>query len=437
MPSITQALVVLCSAMAAVSASPAARRLEGRQKADASLAQVANPGLARRDPSVELFEAYTKYNMHVPRELAAYVEAAEERKANLRRRGLQGCADLKPHDGEKDWLTTIRVGSPPQTLHVVLDTDFSTTWFYSDLMPANQQRNHAVYSPSKSKTAAKIDFTNSVDYQDGQFSGTLAGGMFTDVVSFGNGVEYKQPFMAVNSTSRPDVNGFSGVDGVLGLGFSGYEGIADKEIAEVSKSFFENIKDRLSTPTMGFDQRHKKSGWVDLGVVPKGRYVGELSYLPVDKSNFYWNMTAAGYAIGSAADFKAEPLTGVADTAITFLLLPDSICKPYYASVKGSHYNSPLGGYVFPCDAKLPDLFVKMGETMIKVPGSYFNYTDLTDDNGKATGECFGGLQIAWMEFFGDGNKINIFGTMIHKAAYVVYEDGKAGTRIGWANKKL
>ncbi|KAL8400880.1 hypothetical protein RB594_001054 [Gaeumannomyces avenae] len=439
MPSITQTLVVLCSAVAAVSASPvAARSLEGRQTADASLTQVISPGTARRDPSVELFEAYTKYGMHVPRELAAYVEASKRREAaDLRGRGLQGSADLEPHDGDNNWLTTIKVGSPPQTLRVVLDTNVGTSWLYSDLMPAEQQRNHDVYRPSKSNTTSKIDLSYSVNYQDGQFSGKLSGGMVADVISLGNGIEHKQPFMAVNKTSRPDVNGFSGVDGVLGLGFSGWEHIADKRIAEAARSFFENIKGKLSAPVMGFDQRHKKSGWVDLGVVPKERYVGELSYLPVDRSNLFWNMTASGYAIGSADNFKAEPLPGVADTAITFLLLPDSICKPYYAQVKGSYYDSPLGGYAFPCDSELPDLFVRMGQTDIRVPGSYVNYTTITDDDDKPNGRCFGGLQIAWMDFLGDGTKINIFGTVIHKAAYVVYEDAQAGPRIGWANKQL
>ncbi|KAL8337732.1 hypothetical protein RB598_006564 [Gaeumannomyces tritici] len=442
MPSITQALVVLCSAVAAVSASPvAALSPEGGQTADASLAQVISPGVARRDPSVELFEAYTKHGMHVPRELAAYVEASKRREAaaaaNLRGRGLRGGANLKPHDGEKDWLTTIKVGSPPQTLHVVLDTYSSTSWIYSDLMPAEQQRNHGVYRPSKSKTASKMDLEYSIEYQDGQFSGTLSGGMVADVISLGNCIEHKQPFMAVNKTSRPDVGGFSGVDGVLALGFSGWEDIADKSIADASRSFFENIKGNLSAPVMGFDQRHKKSGWVDLGVVPKERYVGELSYLPVDSSNLSWNMTASGYAIGSADNFKAEPLLGVADTATTFLLLPDSICKPYYAQVKGSYYDSPQGGYAFPCDSKLPDFFVRMGQTDIRVPGSYIKYSALTDDDGKRNGKCFGGLQIAWMDFLGDGTKINVFGTTIHKAAYVVYEDAQAGPRIGWANKKL
>ncbi|KLU88259.1 hypothetical protein MAPG_07246 [Magnaporthiopsis poae ATCC 64411] len=442
MPSFAQTLAVLCSAMAVVSAGPAADRLQRRQATDVSVQQVSNLAKHQLNPSVELFQAYKKHKMPVPPELAAYVNGVGQRGAHVRARGLQAHSDATPHNGGQVWLTTIHVGTPPQKLRVVLDTQFSTSWLYSDLMSHYQQENHGVYRVSKSKTAKWTNYTTDVNYSDGAFSGTLSGPIYLDAFSFGKGrdaVKYnKQDFMAVSNTSRPDVNAFSGIDGVLGMGFSGFSPEDKSEMAEVSRSFFDNVKTLLSTPTMGIDMRHSRRGWVDLGVVLKERYVGELSYLPADKSNSFWNMTAAGYAIGNPADFQAQPIPGLPDTAITFLLVPDSICKPYYAKVKGSHYNSPLGGYVFPCSSELPDLFLKMGETNIRLPGSYVNYTTIQDDaTGKPTGECFGGLQIAWNDILGDGTKINIFGSVIHQAAYVVYEDAPAGARIGWANKKL
>lgn len=396
------------------------------------------------DPSVELYEAYHKHSMHIPTELSTYVNNAARRKGHVRARGLKGTSDMTPHDDNNDWLTTIHVGTPPQKLRVVLDTQLSTSWLYSDLMSPFQQKHHTVYRSHKSKTAVSTNESTYVNYSDGQFSGTLQGPMYLDVFSFGKGcnaVEFnKQGFMAVQNTTRPDINGFSGIDGVLGMGFSGWDSDDKSWDAAVGRSFFDNVRPLLSTPTMGIDQRRSQPGWVDLGVVPKERYIGELSYVPVDKGpNYYWNITAAGYAIGNAADFQAQPLMGVADTAVTFLLVPDSICKPYYAKVKGSHYNTPLDGYVFPCDSELPDLFLRMGDLDIRIPGSYVNYSELAnDDTGKPNGECFGSLQIAWNEFYNDGNKINIFGSLLHQAAYVVYEDdGKAGARMGWANKNL
>lgn len=438
MPSLTQTLAILAWAMAVASASPAADRLDRRQTADFSVDQVANPNRVDPDGPLDLYAAYSKFNMHIPSALKEYAHNAMQRKAKVLARGMHGTADAIPYMGvSAEWVTRMRVGTPAQTLHVTLDAGSARSWLLSDLLPASQQKSNRVYSPSKSKTAKKTGQPDSIDFADGQFSGTLSGEVYVDAISLDKCLGYdKQAFIAVNHTTRPNVNGMD-VDGVLALGFSGWQEETDPKKVPLDKTFFENIKDRLSRPAFGVDLRKHKPGAFHFGFIPENKYIGQLSYLPADTSNYVWNITAAGYAIGNAKNFTAQPLPGIADTITTFLLLPDSICKPYYAQVQGSHYNVQLGGYVFPCGSNLPDLSLKMGDNMIAVPGQYFNYTTVTDDNNKPNGECFGSLQIAWMDFVGDGTKTNIFGAMIHQAAYVVYDDRKEGPRVGWANKKL
>jgi aspergillopepsin I len=69
--------------------------------------------------------------------------------------------------------------------------------------------------------------------------------------------------------------------------------------------------------------------------------------------------TADGYAIGGKNG--SGSITGIADTGTTLLLLDASIVTAYYASVSGALYNDLAVGFVFPCDATLPDFSISVG----------------------------------------------------------------------------
>lgn len=99
-------------------------------------------------------------------------------------------------------------------------------------------------------------------------------------------------------------------------------------------------------------------------------------------------------------------IVGIADTGTTLLYLPAAVVKAYYAEVDGAAVSDaqdlPLqpgsfrerkkkptadthtllsvqnsliyGGYVFDCDADLPDFTFGVGTSTITIPGEYMNY---------------------------------------------------------------
>jgi aspergillopepsin I len=149
-----------------------------------------------------------------------------------------------------------------------------------------------------------------------------------------------------------------------------------------------------------------------------------MAYTPVDNSDGFWTFTSSGYGIGTD-NFSATRIVGIADTGTTLLLLPSSVVKAYYSRVTGAKNDRTQGGYVFPCNAKLPTFTFGVGESRIAIPGSYANFAPLED--GSST--CFGGIQDD------TGIGFSIFGDVALKAAFVVFDAGE--TQLGWASKKL
>lgn len=116
-------------------------------------------------------------------------------------------------------------------------------------------------------------------------------------------------------------------------------------------------------------------------------------------------------------------ITGIADTGTTLLMLPDAVVSAYYAQVSGATESQEEGGYVFSCDADLPDFTFGIGEGQITVPGDYINYMAV-DTSGS---QCYGGIQ-------SDASiGMAIFGDVALKSAFVVFDS--ANSRVGWAAK--
>jgi len=145
----------------------------------------------------------------------------------------------------------------------------------------------------------------------------------------------------------------------------------------------------------------------------------------VNTSPGYWTFTSSGYAIGSG-NFSATSIVGIADTGTSLVYLPPSILTAYYRQVEGATNSRTYGGYVFPCNSKLPSFTFGIDEARITIPSSYINYAPVTA--GSST--CFGGLQSS------SSLGINIWGDVALKAAFVVFNGGNPPT-IGWAKKPL
>lgn len=86
--------------------------------------------------------------------------------------------------------------------------------------------------------------------------------------------------------------------------------------------------------------------------------------------------TPGGYAIAGGKEVQpgASAMMGIADTGTTLMLVDATIAKAYYKKVSGSSVSNTYGGYVFNCDATLPDFVLYIGGYAATVPGEYINY---------------------------------------------------------------
>lgn len=129
----------------------------------------------------------------------------------------------------------------------------------------------------------------------------------------------------------------TGLDGVLGLGFSNLNkgiSISTKHggiilLFKVSKTgdvvrperentFFENSKLQLKLPLFAAILKQDALGSYDFGFVNRSRYTGELSYVDVDSSRGHWSFKVSGYDLGNG-EVTNDPLEGVIGKNSLFL----------------------------------------------------------------------------------------------------------------------
>lgn len=144
-----------------------------------------------------------------------------------------------------------------------------------------------------------------------------------------------------------------------------------------AKTFWYNAADDLDDPVFSANLVHNAAGSYDIGFIDDTAFDGDLTYTAVSKLPGYWKFTSTGYGVGDD-DFVDESIVGIADTGTTLIYLPAAIVKAYYAQVDGATSSLLLGGYIFDCDADLPDFQFGVEDTVITVPGSYMNYVRIS-----------------------------------------------------------
>ncbi|KAI0436100.1 aspartic peptidase domain-containing protein [Xylaria telfairii] len=371
-----------------------------------SVNQVANPSF-KPHGAFQLAKAYNKYGIPIPEGLAKTVAKYNAAKAKRD----SGSVKTTPEQFDIQYLTPVQIGTPAQTLNLDFDSGSSDLWVFSTETPSSSTSGQTLYNPSKSSTSKKVSgATWSIKYGDGS---TSSGDVYHDVVSVG-GVSFASQAVESAKKVSDQFAQNSDNDGLLGLAFSTLNTVAPK----AEKTFFDNIVDNLDTAAWTVDLKYHAAGTYDFGVIDDSKYTGDISYVDVDTSQGFWGFTA---------DVNGESVDGIADTGTTLAVFPDSVVDAYYQQVDGAENNDDLGGYVFPCDADLPDLTFSPGDAQITIPGKFINYAP-ADESGES---CFGGIQSD------AGQGIAIFGDIALKAAFVVFDQSQGSPRLGWANKDL
>ncbi|KAI0196389.1 aspartic peptidase domain-containing protein [Astrocystis sublimbata] len=400
--------VALTAALAGLAAAgPIKSKVGTAKNGSFTVNQVANAAFKPHGP-FQLAKAYNKYGIPMPEGLSKMVANYNAVKKAKRD---SGSAKTTPEQYDIQYLTPVKIGTPAQTLNLDFDSGSSDLWVFSTDTPSSSINGQTQYDPSSSSSSEEVSGARwSISYGDGSAS---SGTVYHDIVDVG-GVSFDSQAVESAAKVSDQFAQDSNNDGLLGLAFSTLNTVTPKP----EKTFFDNIVDSLDTAAWTADLKYHEAGTYDFGVIDDSKYTGDISYVEVDDSQGFWGFTA---------DIEGESVSGIADTGTTLALLPDSVVDAYYEQVDGAKNDQQQGGYVFPCDAELPDFTFSPGDAKISIPGEYINYAP-ADASGTT---CFGGLQ-------SDGGQgISIYGDIALKAAFVVFDQTEGAPRLGWANKDL
>ncbi|KAF4550638.1 Aspartic protease SNP2-like protein 1 [Elsinoe fawcettii] len=403
----TSALVVASSlatiAVAAPAAEPAPDAQNGanvpKPRLKFSVKQKTIGKFQRTWPGVAMLNTYKKYNKAAP---SAVKDAAAS--------GQKGSVANVPLPYDEAYLSPVTIGG--QTVNLNFDTGSSDLWVYSDLMPSTSTSGHDIYKVASG--VEKQGYTWSITYGDG--SGA-SGKVYADKVQVGGVTATSQAVEAATSVSKAFINDVHS-DGLLGLAFSTINTV--QPVGQTT--FFDTVKASLAAPVFTSTLKKGAAGSYDFGYIDSAKYKGNITYIPVNQDNGFWEFNALNYIVGRTK-FSTNIGDSIADTGTTLLYLPARVVTNYYAQVKGSTLNKKYGGWTFPCASTLPDLIINLGGTGYTVPGSYLNYSPITKQL------CFGGLQP------NTGIGFSIFGDIFLKSVFTVWDATDGNVRLGFAKQ--
>ncbi|KAL8668710.1 MAG: hypothetical protein Q9168_006668 [Polycauliona sp. 1 TL-2023] len=309
-------------------------------------------------------------------------------------------------EGDVAFLAPITVGG--QSLMMNFDTGSSDTWMFSTQLPADQlAQGQTVFDPAKSSTFKPLEGASwQITYGD---KSTAAGTVGLDTVDIGGAKVQGQAVELATKVSSSFLRQTNS-DGLVGLAFPKLNTVKPQQV----KTFFQNVLPTLDLPVFTANLRHHELGAYEFGKIDESQFVGPLTYTPVDPVDGFWQVESKSFAVGNGkTQTNPNATPGVMDTGTTLILADDAVVQAYWSQVAGAQLSEDQGGFIFPCNTKLPDFHVALGPTyMATIPGDLMNFQRI------GTGTCFGGMQS------NNGGDHQIYGDIVFKAQFVVFNGG-------------
>ncbi|KAK3073654.1 hypothetical protein LTR53_004560 [Teratosphaeriaceae sp. CCFEE 6253] len=344
----------------------------------------------------------------------ATASASSAKPATSTASGDVGEVSAVPENNESEYLSPVTIGG--QSLNLDFDTGSADFWVFSSSLSSSEIGGHTAYDPSQSSTFEKYDGASwQITYGD---SSSASGTVGYDVVDIGGATVTRQAVelaTAVSGSFIQDTNN----DGLVGLGFSTINTVEPQQ----QKTFFENVMPSLALPLFTADLKEDASGTYTFGSIDHAQYAGDIHYVDIDSSAGFWQFDSASYTVGDGASTPCKTSSpSIADTGTSLMLVDEDIAAAYYAAVAGSEMSTSQGGYIYPCDATLPDFGVALGEDYTAtIKGAGVTFAPLGD------GTCFGGIQ------GNAGQGLQIYGDVLFKNFFAVFDGG--AKRFGLASK--
>lgn len=370
-----------------------------------------------RHPIADAHNALRKFA--APEKIAA-IEAdlvARLEAGVLNQRGENVTIGANPHGQngvDTSYLCEVNIGTPAQKVMLDFDTGSSDLWVFSTDTKKSEVNGQTLYKPASS-TSSKLlkGYKWGIGYGD---NSTSKGIVYSDIVKIGSasvsgmGVESATD---VSSQFTKD----SGSSGLLGLANDKGNTVSPQK----QKTWFSNIKSRLSQPLFTARLKHQEVGSYNFGYIDKSQYTGDIYYTNAFTDTLGHRLfNASGYAVADG-ELNDRVIVGTADTGTSLLYVPHDVASDYWSNVQSAQEQQVADEqwlWAFDCNENLPTFSFGVGEGRITVHSESINFAPASQ------GYCVGGIG-------GIGGDISIFGDVAMKTGFVVYDDGK--NQLGWA----
>ncbi|KAL4898452.1 putative aspartic-type endopeptidase opsB [Aspergillus ambiguus] len=320
------------------------------------------------------------------------------------------------------YFCNITLGTPQQSLRLVIDTGSSDLWTNAANSTLCESSSDPCsvsgsYSPDDSSTYSFVSSDFNISYADGTGA---AGAYVTDTLHIG-GAAIKDFQFGVGYTS-------GSAEGVLGIGYPSNE----VQVGRFGKSAYANlpkamVKENLiksSAYSLWLNDLGASTGSILFGGVNKAKYHGELATLPVQPVNGGYSeliIALTGVSITSDSDSQeyssdALPAAVLLDSGSSLTYLPNSIVEDIYNDL-GVVYESSSGvGFV---ECSLAQESVNISYTFTS-PTINVGIDELVIDAGdirfrNGARACIFGIAPA-------GSSTAVLGDTFLRSAYVVYD---------------
>ncbi|KAI0094424.1 aspartic peptidase A1 [Irpex rosettiformis] len=217
-----------------------------------------------------------------------------------------------------DYVVNVGVGSPATTYSLLVDTGSSNTWV------------GAGKSYVKTSTSSQTSDRVSVTYGSGDFSGTE----FTDTVALGSGLTITKQSIGVASSS----NGFSGVDGILGVGpVDLTTGTLSPDTRNSIPTVTDNLFSQGTIPqnllAVSFEPTtsdNNANGELTFGATDSSKFTGSITFTSITKTSpasEFWGIDQT-IRYGASTSILSST-AGIVDTGTTLTLIATDAFNRY------------------------------------------------------------------------------------------------------------
>jgi yapsin 1 len=342
------------------------------------------------------------------------------------------------------YTTEIEIGTPAQTLEILIDTGSSDLWVMASSNPycANNTNEiltgeyincsqPIIFDDSSSSTFSWNDTEFSITYGDSTFA---SGRWAQDTVKIGT-ITLESANFAVGEESNATtcVFGVGLIDGESTVTFSsGSNRNAEDTYINIPQQMYLNGDIGANAYSLWLNDIDSDSGSILFGGVDHARYTGTLETVPIVNAYksegistpFQLTVMLTGLQVQDSAGSTGTVYSNVAvaallDSGTTLTYLPSNVVEAIAATI-GATYSDSVGYYVCECDVGTGSAGLKyeFSGATVTVPFSEILF-QLTDENGDQA--TFGNGQTACALGLLGSTQI-ILGDTFLRSAYVVYD---------------